>query len=188
MSAHQRRQSQRVSDGTFPPWRVMGVTRGASRWIKIAPRRLAWCVALLGTSVVLRVGGLGPTSLWRDDAWQALVARTDSWSDIVRIGQTPPGFSLLLWLWLTLTGLSSLAAQALPFVAGVAAAPFVYLLAARAGFGTAGAVSAGVGLAASPLHVVYSTRVKPFTLDSDISMLLTLLGIRVLDEPARRRS
>ncbi|HEX9867729.1 MAG TPA: glycosyltransferase family 39 protein [Candidatus Tectomicrobia bacterium] len=154
----------------------------------MAPRQLAWCVALLVTSVVLRVGGLGPPSLWRDDAWQALVARTDSWSDIVRIGQTAPGFSLLLWLWLKLTGLSSLAAQALPFVAGIAAAPFAYLLAARAGFGTAGAVSAGVGLAASPLHVVYSTRVKPFTLDSDVSILLLYLSVRVLEEPARRRS
>ena len=95
------------------------------------------CLALSLIAIVLRAGPLGPWSLWRDDAWQALAARAGTWAQAARIGQTAPGFSVLLSFWLMLTGFSSLAAQALPFVAGVAGAPFAYLLAKRCGRGRA---------------------------------------------------
>src|SRR5262245_6792395 len=83
---------------------------------------VASCSGLRVLAVWLPVGALSPPSLWRDDAWQALVVRVDRWDDIGRMGQSAPGFSVLLQLWLSLVGFSSMAAQTLPFAAGVAAA------------------------------------------------------------------
>src|SRR5262249_7205936 len=105
--------------------------------------------------------------------------------DVARMGQAAPGFSVLLKLWLSLTGLSSMAAQTLPFAAGVAAAPLAYLVARRIGFDAAGAAAAGVTLAVSRRHSIFSTRVKPFTLDADVTLLLILLGFLVLVQPRR---
>ena len=146
---------------------------------------VAWCIGLTLLSALLRVSALSPPSLWRDDAWQALVVRVDSWGDVARMGQSAPGFSVLLKLWLSLIGFSSMAAQTLPFAAGVAAAPFAYLVARRIGLDTAGAAAAGVTLAVSRRHAIFSTRVKPFTLDADVTLLLILLGFRVLAQPDR---
>jgi hypothetical protein len=146
---------------------------------------VAWCIGLTLLSALLRARALSPPSLWRDDAWQALVVRVDSWGDVARMGQSAPGFSVLLKLWLSLTGFSSLAAQTLPFAAGVVAAPFAYVVARRIGLDTWGAAAAGVTLALSRRHAIFSTRVKPFTLDADVTLPLILLGFRVLAQPGR---
>jgi hypothetical protein len=146
---------------------------------------VAWCIGLTVLAALLRVSALSPPSLWRDDAWQALVVRVDRWDDIARMGQSAPGFSVLLKLWLSLVGFSSMAAQTLPFVAGVGSAPFAYLVARRIGLGTAGATAAGVTLAVSRRHAIFSTRVKPFTLDADVTLLLILLGFLVVAQPGR---
>lgn len=165
----------------------MSGSNPTSQQTDIRPTLTHWdvllCFALSVIAVVLRYSPLAPWSLWRDDAWQALVIRADSWTTVARIGQTAPGFSVLLSLWLMLTGFSSAAAQALPFLAGVAAAPLVYLLARRCGFGMAGAAAAGIALAIAPAHVNFSTRVKPFTLEADLSILLLFLAVRGLEEP-----
>jgi len=137
---------------------------------------IAWCFVLILIAIALRGGALGPSSLWRDDAWQALVVRTNNWAEVARIGVTAPGFAMLLKLWLCVVGFSSTAAQALPFAAGVAAAPLGYLLAKRIGFGMAGALATGIALTISPLHIIYSTRVKPFTIDADLSILVLFLS------------
>src|SRR5215470_587313 len=146
---------------------------------------VAWCIGLTLLGALLRARALSPPSLWRDDAWQALVVRVDSWGDVARMGQSAPGFSVLLKLWLSLTGFSSIAAQALPFAAGVAAAPLAYLVARRIGLDTAGAAAAGITLAVSRRHAIFSTRVKPFTLDADVTLLLIYLGFLVLARPGR---
>lgn len=159
-------------------------------WV-FAARNFHWdvvlCLALIPIAIVLRAGPLGPWSLWRDDAWQALAAKAGTWAEAARIGQTAPGFSVLLTFWLMLAGFSSVAAQALPFVAGVAGAPLAYLLAKRCGFGMAGATAAGLAIALSPAHATFSTRVKSFTLEADFAMLLLLLGVHGLEEPDRTR-
>jgi len=146
---------------------------------------VAWCIGLTLLAALLRVSALSPPSLWRDDAWQALVVRVDSWGDVARMGQSAPGFSVLLKLWLSLTGFSSMAAQTLPFAAGVAAAPLAYLVARWIGLDTAGAAAAGVALAVSRRHAIFSTRVKPFTLDADVTLLMIFLGFLVLAQPSR---
>lgn len=144
---------------------------------------VAWCSGLTILAAMLRVSALSPPSLCRDDAWQALVVRADSWGDVTGMGQAAPGFSVLLKLWLSLTGFSSMAAQTLPFAAGVVAAPFAYLVARRIGLDSAGAAAAGIALAVSRRHTIFSTRVKPFTLDADVTLLRILLCLRVLDKP-----
>src|SRR5215813_3880416 len=103
----------------------------------------ACCFGLVGIAILLRVGALAPHSLWRDDAWQTLVIKAENWQQVARMGLTGPGFAIFLAVWLGAIGFSSLAAQIVPFVAGIAGPSFVFLLARRLGLQLEGSLAAG---------------------------------------------
>lgn len=149
-------------------------------------------VAVAGLLVVaaalLRMSALAPESLWLDDSWISMVHRVSAPSDIWRIGLTAPGFAFLLKAWFSLVGLSEVAAQALPFAAGLAAPPLLYLVARRMGLRMVAAALAGIVLVLSPAHVEYSGRVKQFAPDALGVTLVLWLAWRAVERPddARR--
>lgn len=144
--------------------------------------------ALLVGGVLLRHRPLGPSSLWLDDAWVALGAvRADGIGEVVISGMTAPGFSVLLSGWLAVTGFSATAAQALPFLLAVVAAPVLYSAVVRLGGPRPVAVVAGAALVVAPLHVDYATRVKQYSLDTLAAVVLLALAWAVVNAPASSR-
>lgn len=141
-------------------------------------------VALTVVAYLARRAGLGPSSLWLDDAWVALVHRVDSFSDVWRTGLTAPGFAVLLKAWLSAAGFTSTAAQAIPFVAGILTPGAVYAVGRRLGLRRVTALTAGVLLAFAPAHATYSTRVKQYTLDGLMVLALIWLALRASERPA----
>jgi len=142
---------------------------------------------LLLAAVALRAPGLDPSSLWLDDTWVALVHKVDELPVVLRMGVTAPGFSLLLKAVFSIFGFSHLAAQAIPFLAGVAAPPLVYLIARRWGAGHLASVLGAAVLLLAPVHVTYSTNVKQFTLDLVLGLALLHASWRTFDHPDQAR-
>ncbi|MGI8757901.1 MAG: hypothetical protein ACR2K0_01175 [Acidimicrobiales bacterium] len=141
-------------------------------------------VALLVVAAgALRLGGLGPSSLWLDDAWLALSSRAGGLDEVVMVGATAPGFAALLAGVLAVAGFSEIGAQALPFAFGVAAAPGLYLVARRMGLARPAAIAGAALMVSAPLHILYSGRVKPFTADALGAMVVLLAGWRVVERP-----
>ena len=145
-------------------------------------------VALLvvALSAWLRHRQLGPPSLWLDDAWPALVIKT-GWSHITTVGLTAPGFAVALKTWLHFTGFSATRAQSLAFVIGIAAPALLWLLCLTRRLGRPAALVAAVLLMTSPAHIIYSARVKQYTLDSLLVIVLLWLTWRGLERPDDER-
>jgi hypothetical protein len=143
--------------------------------------------ALIIAAAVLRAGALGPSSLWLDDAWVALVTRAGGPGDVVLVGLTAPGFTALLWAWLGLAGLSSTAAQALPFLFAVLGPAALWLVLVRLGVRPVVATVAALILVTAPAHVTYATRVKQYSLDTLLAVVLLGLAWWTLGSPGSVR-
>ncbi len=136
-------------------------------------------LGLLVLSVVARYKPLWPSSLWFDDAWVAAAYRLP-WSDIPTVGLTAPGFVGLLKVAGVLFGNSSITFLAIPLFFGVTLAPMLwFVLKAHTGTWIAAAVSLLVVWA--PVHMTHSSRVKQYTFDSFASLVLIVVGWRLLE-------
>ncbi|MEZ6189234.1 MAG: hypothetical protein R3F62_30060 [Planctomycetota bacterium] len=145
--------------------------------IPAGARRWAWVVAAL--LVVLGAGwrakGLDPDSLWLDDLWVAVLAQSEAWGDLVRLGSsTPVGFSPGP-LGLPWSGTLNLGAQLPAYLLGVLAIVQVLRVGHRAG-GWPGALAAGGIVACHPLAIAYAARVKQYSGD----LLLSALHLEAL--------
>lgn len=152
--------------------------------------RLGWpsLTVLLGLGAVgalLRITGLGPSSLWLDDAWVALSWRADTADELLMVGVTAPGFVLLERTVFAAVGFSAVAAQAIPFVAGVLGGPVVFLTARRLELSLPASALAAVAVTLSPVHIDYSVRVKQFTIDVLMVAAIVWLAWRVVERPHR---
>lgn len=145
---------------------------------------VAIVVVLTVAAYLVRRSGLGPSSLWLDDAWVALVHRVDAFSDVWRMGLTSPGFAVLLKAWLGVAGFTSPAAQAIPFVAGTLTPGAVYAVGRRLRLRRTTALIAGVLLVLAPVHALYSTRVKQYALDGFLVVGLLWLALRASERAA----
>lgn len=163
--------------------RLRGAVEGAQDDARFTRVDAAVCAVLTIASALLRLSPMGPSSLWVDDAWQALVGKVGSLADVWHIGLTAKGFSLVLSAWLHIFGLSSWSAQALPFLLGVAAPPLLYAVARRFGLSRVSALLAAGLLLVSPGHMTYSSRVKVYTTDALLALLLLDRGHRLLTRP-----
>jgi hypothetical protein len=146
----------------------------------------AIAAAVVAAAAALRYRQLGPRSLWLDDAWPALVVKT-GWSDVTKVGLTAPGFAAALKAWLHVTGFSETKAQSFAFVCGIAAPGLLWLLCVSRRLGRPAAAVATAALLTSPAHIVYSARVKQYTLDSVIVIVLVWLTWRGLEKPSDAR-
>lgn len=133
-------------------------------------------VALLVLAAWLRAGPLGPSSLWLDDAWVAVVHRVESLEELRWVGLSAPGFVLLLRAWLAVAGFSETAAQLPILVAGVLTPVTAYVVARRVGWHRSSALVGAVLLATSPVAITYATRVKQYAVESLLGVLLLALG------------
>ncbi|HVL97947.1 MAG TPA: hypothetical protein VM324_01470 [Egibacteraceae bacterium] len=140
-------------------------------------------VLLATGAAALRAGPLGPSSLWLDDAWTALVVRADSVAEAAALAVTAPGFGLLLRAWLQAVGFSETAAQLPPFAFAVLGPPAVYLVGVTVGLRRTAAGVAGLLLLAAPAHLTNATRVKQYTLDALLATGVIALAWRVLAAP-----
>ena len=145
---------------------------------------VAVVVVLTVVAWLVRRSGLGPSSLWLDDAWVALVHRVDAFPDVWRMGLTSPGFAVVLKVWLDGVGLTSTSAQAIPFVAGTLTPGAVYAVGRRLGLRRVTASAAGALLVFAPAHATYSTRVKQYALDGLLVVGLLWLALRASERPA----
>jgi hypothetical protein len=130
---------------------------------------------------------LRPHSLWLDDAWPALVVKADSLRDFLLAAGTAPGFALLLRTWLGVVGFTELHAQMLPFVAGVAAPPLLYVVALRRGFAPRPAMIATALLSASAVRATYSTHVKQYSIELLIAVLILFVSLGLVDRRSSGR-
>lgn len=128
----------------------------------------------------LRVGPLDPPSLWLDDLWVITPSQAGSASDALGMTVTAPGFSALANVLPWLVGPESWAAQLLPFAAGVAAPAVTIAVSRRIGWGWPAATVAATVTAVAPEHLLYSTRVKQYTLETLAGLVLVALAWRVL--------
>lgn len=144
-------------------------------------------VLLLGLAAALRWPALAPSSLWLDDAWVALVHRTSGWEELRFVGFAAPGFAALLKGWLQLTGFSELQAQLPAFVAGALTAPLAYLVARWRRWHPVAALLGATLLAVGPIGVTYATRVKQYTLEALLGVVLVALVLWLLDDRTDRR-
>jgi hypothetical protein len=159
---------------------VRDAGRGLTVW------DFAAAVIVVACAAWLRHRQLGPASLWLDDAWPALVIKTP-WRDVTTVGLTAPGFAAFLKVWLHFTGFTATKAQSLAFVFGIAAPALLGLLCVSRRIGRPAALVATALLLTSPAHIVYSARVKQYTLDSTLVIILLWLTWRALEEPADAR-
>ena len=152
--------------------------------------RVAATLVLAGLVVaagLCRSRELGPPALWNDDAWVALISR-HSWSDIWVTSLTSVGFRALIGAWIAVVGGAPVAAQALPFACGLLTIPATYRVSRLLGAGRLAAGFTAAVVAASPVLVTYSTRVKQYTADAllTLGMIVTVLWLLRAPERAGR--
>jgi hypothetical protein len=147
-----------------------GVRR--DRWRTWAPDALM--AAVLGTvAFIARRGGLPTDGLWHDDAWVVFGATKGSLSNLFTVGADHPGFTLVLMAWTRLGG--SFESTAYPaLIAGTLGPPALYLALRYAGIARSISALLGATLAAANIHIMYSGRVKTYTID-----VLIVLGLVV---------
>lgn len=143
------------------------LSASAARWVDVGVAAVLALVAAL-----VRLPALGPSSLWLDDAWVALVARADGPADVWRVAVTAPGHTVALATWLRTVGFSETAAQLPAFAAGALGPAVAFVVARRLGRSRPAALLAGALLLSAPVHVAMSGRVKPYTLDAVLSLLV----------------
>jgi hypothetical protein len=128
-------------------------------------------VALGGIAFVVRqhVPGDG---LFYDDAWQAFGAWKGSFSEVISVGLTQPGYTAGLMAWTRLFGTSTTSLVTPALIAGTLGPPALYAGLRWFGFSRAVALFAGAALSSAPVHIEYSYHVKTYTAD-----VLILLGL-----------
>ena len=135
---------------------------------------------LLLMASAIRSWQLGSSSLWLDEATTVLMAWRDVPDIILSVeGSSPPLFFVLLHGWIGLFGSSEVAVRALSTLFGVVTVPVIYW-AARVFFpaGRFVAFTAGLIVAISPIHLLYSQQCRMYTL-SPLLGVLALVSLHI---------
>jgi hypothetical protein len=148
----------------------------------------AYRLAVVGAcalALALRLPALAPSDLWLDDQWVAVLVRDASFSELVGLAPPVPfGFILALKAVTAWFGETTLALQALPFLAGILLVPATAACALQITGSRAAAAMAAVFVAGDPDFGTYAARLKPFTIDA----LATVLVVRAFVVAMRRPS
>jgi hypothetical protein len=131
--------------------------------------------ALTVVAWLTRWGSLPSDGLWFDDSWVAAGAMLGSPGELLSVGSGHPGFTAILMAVDSLGG-GDLAYLGVPsLVFGVLAAPALYLGLRSFGYGRAVSTILSAALAVAPIPILYSGRVKAYTLDTLLVLLLAVL-------------
>ena len=131
-------------------------------------------LALTTIAFLTRYDGLPTDGLFYDDSIVA-AATKDTIAHLFQIGFLHPLFTAGLMLINPFSGYSSTALAYPALVAGVIAPPLLYLVLTRLGYGRTISLLLAAALLAADTHIVYSGRVKTYTID-----LLLMLGLVIL--------
>ena len=132
----------------------------------------AAAAALALVALLLRLDRPVTDGLFYDDAWMALGVSEGSFWDLRTVGQSQPGFTFVLMIWKTVFGSGTTSLTAPAFIAGVLGAPALYVVLRRLGHARAVAFFVASLVVASTAHITYSHRVKTYT--SDVILVLVL--------------
>lgn len=139
--------------------------------------------ALSWASYTLRRPGLPRNGLFYDDAWVAGGAVLGTLREVPMTGGAHPGFTTLLWIQHQVIGGPVEHLAWIAFLFGVLGPAFVFVCLRRLRYDRTGCLLAAAALMVTEAHVLYSGRVKSYTLDVVFVMaLITLLPVL-----ARRR-
>lgn len=155
-------------------------------------QRIAYGVSLVmlgGLALTLRASGLDPPSLWLDDQWVGIVVTRMSWGEFFDLRPPVPlGFVALLKASISLVGDPELGLQLVPMACAVAIVPAGAILVTRLTGRRSLGILAGALFAICPNLVDYAVATKQYSSDCLVSVLLLLIGHRLLDRWTRRRA
>ncbi len=140
---------------------------------------VAAAIGLGGVAWFARWGSLPSDGLWFDDSWVAAGAMLGNPGNLLTVGSGHPGFTAVLMAVDRLGG-GELAYLGVPsLVFGALGPPALYL--ALRSFGYERAISAllGAALVVAPIPILYSGRVKGYTLDI-LAVLLIAVALPLL--------
>ena len=126
---------------------------------------MAVVIAMVVIGYVVRRSALPTTSLWFDDAWVAAGAIHLAPSQLFVAGSAHPGFTTTLRLFHEVFPGDVGRLAYVPFLAGCVAAPCMYLWLRSLRFARSICLLLAVPLVIGKIPVLYSGRVKPYTLD-----------------------
>ena len=129
---------------------------------------------LLAVAAVRRASTLPGDGLWFDDAWVATGALHGGLSELAMRGSAHPGFTLMLQGWDAVIGGDPWTLAVPAFVASVLGPPVVYLGLRHLGFARSVAGLLGAVLVVADVHALYAGRVKSYTMDTLVVMVLAV--------------
>lgn len=138
----------------------------------------------------LRLYRLGAESLWYDETVSLLLAGKSLPALVAHTAGDihPPGYYLLLHLWIRLAGRSEFSAAFLSLFFGLLLVPLTYRLAVRIWDEGTGQLSALL-VAISPYHIWYSQEVRMYTVAAvlGLGVLMAVLSLLSTGSPFRAR-
>lgn len=153
--------------------RAEHVTERAAPWRRYGPDLLI-VIVLLVVAFLARRGGLPTDGLWLDDAIPA-AGLNASLTQLLVVGNDHPGFIAALMGWSQLSGGSADSLAYLPLLAGLLSPPLLYLALRHLDFERSVSALLAAALTAAEAHVVYSGRVKSYTLDFLVVLALAVV-------------
>ncbi len=136
-------------------------------------------IALGIVAFLLRRRNFSSDGFFYDDAWQTFGAAKGSLSELVTVGQTQLGFTTVLMAWSRLfgAGVQSMVAPAL--MAGTLGPPALFLVWRRWCYSRPATLLVAAMLAAGSVEIMFSDRVKSYTTDPLVVLVLALVVHRL---------
>lgn len=148
---------------------------------------LAALAAIVGFGVWTRVPGFSTASPWFDDAWVVLSSR-QGFGTALRMVNTTPLFSIVMRWWILIHPGALWWDQIPVFVLGLAAIVAVFFLLRTYQLWWPVPILGALVIAASPIVVSYSTRVKQYNSDMLWCCAVLWLAERWRRQPSRGRA
>lgn len=127
---------------------------------------------------VIRQSGLDPNSLWLDDQWVASLIKSESLTDILTVHvPVPIGFLIIIKFFYSIINDPEFSLQIFPFLCGLIQIPLIAILGKQLTNKHSIGLIMAFFLVFSPELSIYSLRVKPYTLDSLITICLILAHV-----------
>jgi hypothetical protein len=139
-----------------------------------------WLIPVFWLGFAYRCIGVGDSDLWLDEAVSYFVSRKPVLEILAysatNVREHPPGYYLMLHLWMLVTGQSEFALRFVAVIGGTLSVALVAVL-ARRWFGDRLAVVAAILMAIQPMAVQYGREARMYTW----AMAAVLAGVYLLD-------
>lgn len=154
------RTAETASTSVLERWANSSGAAYVRRWFGVAV-----IVAMVVIGYAVRRSALPTTSLWFDDAWVAAGAIHFTPSQLDIAGSAHPAFTVTLRLFHEVVSGDVGRLAYVPFLAGCVAAPCMYLWLRSLNVARSTCLLLAAPLVIGTIPVLYSGRVKPYTLD-----------------------